>query len=235
MTVIAVLKHPTDGIWLASDGRAGGANDAIPCATPKLGNFEGFSFGYCGSYRFGQMLLYAFRPPKHPKNIDTDDYMFCTWLEALREYMAEYGIVRTTDGVEHTDGADCIIVYRDQIYILQEDFSLLRSEEPYAAVGAGAAYAVGAMNALSLDSLGKVEMGGAFIVDTAVRVAINHCPGCGLPIHLMKHDPDSAPRRKPRVKKSTSQVELKLEVDRGTPGDASSPVQNPQRKRRRFV
>lgn len=201
MTVIAVLKHPTEGIWLGSDSRAAGKDDAMPCATPKLGSFDGFSFGYCGSFRFGQVLLHAFRPPKHPKNVDTDDYMFTLWLESLREYMSEYGIVKSENGIESADDADCIIVYRDEVYLLQSDLSLLKPIEPYAAIGSGASYAIGALFALA-----GTEMPAQTRVEVAVECACLHCPQCGFPFRTLKHDPDSTPRQQPKPRKKKNGI-----------------------------
>jgi ATP-dependent protease HslVU (ClpYQ) peptidase subunit len=199
MTIVVAYKAPSGEIWLAADSRVSGGNDALSCRTPKICSFDGFSVGYTGSCRFGQVLLYAFRPPKHPKNIDTDEYMFTLWGESLKEYLEQYGVMATTESVDTIGGnGDAIIVYRDQLYVLQDDFSFLKPEEHFVAGGSGTSYALGVMSALSHPSLASLDLSPEFIVEQAVACAIGYCPTCGGNILKFKHDPQSNSRKIPR-------------------------------------
>jgi hypothetical protein len=219
MTVIAAYKHDNGEIWFAADSRAAGQNDAINCSIPKIGAFDGFTFGYAGSYRFGQILLYAFRPPKHPVNVATDDYMFTLWIEALREYLDTYGMASTTNGVESIGGdGDCLIAYRNEFYMLQTDLSLLKPTNPFCACGSGSAYAISVLWALHGLMRDPEDM-----VKLAVTCAIEHVPTCGGTILTLKHDPESTPRPKrkaPNVRKAvpskTAQAPSPGDLDKGT-------------------
>jgi ATP-dependent protease HslVU (ClpYQ) peptidase subunit len=202
MTCIVAFRDKTTGdIWFASESRASSPEHAITCATPKVGNFEGFTIGYAGSYRLGQMVLHSFTPPKHAPNIDVDDYMFTIWVESLKAHMEEYGIIKTENGVEGTDEAEIIIAYRGNIYCLLPDFALLKPLENFLVIGSGAPYATGVVWALENSSKHAPEE----IVYLAVECAIQHSPGCGAPIYVFKHDPNSKAKpakRKPREKKA---------------------------------
>lgn len=194
MTIVAAYKGP-DGIYLGGDSLASDSSDSIYTSEPKVFSFKGFCIGYAGSFRFGQILGHCFLPPEHDPSLDDSTYMFVVWIEALRDTLSNFGHLKCEDGVDSiaSEGA-AIVVYRDSIYYVQEDLSLLKSASPYAAIGSGMSYALGAMNALE-DS----KLPGEDILRKSIEIAIKFSPRCGGDITILKHDPSSeAPPKKPR-------------------------------------
>ena len=203
MTVIAAYKTPENDIYIAGDALAADPNDTIFTADPKVFGFNGFTFGYAGSFRFGQILNHCFLPPAHNPALDDSTYMFSVWLEALRETLDSYGLLKSENGVE-TIGEDgsALVAYRSNIYYVEQDLSVLKVATPYASIGSGCGYAIGAMYALQGLLLFDA------IVEKAIEVAGLHVPNCGGKTTVVKHDPstelvwvEARQKRKPRAPK----------------------------------
>ena len=185
MTVIAAYNDG-NAIYMASDSLASDPNDSIVVVDPKVFTFNGFTFGYAGSFRFGQILNHTFLPPPHNPALDDSTYMFSVFLEALRDTLDSYGLLLNANGVEGIgEAGSALVAYRNNIYYVEPDLSILKVASPYASIGSGCAYAIGAMYALE-GTLPPEE-----IVTKAVEVAIKHVPNCGGNINIIQHDPDS--------------------------------------------
>ena len=198
MTIIAVFKGP-DGIFIGGDSMAADPDDTVYIADAKVFEFNGFTIGYAGSFRFGQVLQNTFHPPPHNPKLDDTTYMFSIWLETLRETLDSYGMLKTENGID-TIGEDgsALVVYRDNIYYIQEDLSVLRSGTPFAAIGVGMSYAIGALSALQDQGLP-----GELTLQKALDAAIKFSPRCGGQTTIIKHDPTTEVKyRKPRETKT---------------------------------
>jgi ATP-dependent protease HslVU (ClpYQ) peptidase subunit len=184
MTIIAAYKGP-DGIYLGGDSMAADANDVVYLTSPKVFRLPGFTVGFAGSFRFGQILEHCFDPPEHPYNMDDFTYMFAGWTEKLRETLANYGLLKSENGVDSIgeDGA-ALLIYNEGIYQIQEDLSILKISSNYASIGVGMNYALGVMHALDGSGLTGEE-----IVKRALDIAIYHCPRCGGDTTILKHEP----------------------------------------------
>lgn len=199
MTIIAAFKGP-DGLFIGGDSLAADSNASVYMEDQKVFGFNGFSFGYAGSFRFGQVLNHCFCPPPHDPRLDDQTYMVSVWVENLRETLQTYGVLKSESGVDEIgDGGLGLIIYRDQIYMLQGDLSIIRLATPYGAIGVGESFAVGAMYAL-MDS----ELGAKDILEKGLQAAVRHCPRCGDPITIIKHDPTTELKWITRRRKKTS-------------------------------
>jgi len=211
MTIIAAYRGP-DGVYMAGDSMAADANDTIYVCDPKVFAFSGFTIGYAGSFRLGQILNHCFNPPPHNPILDDSTYMFSVWLENLRETLDSYGLLKTENGVDGVgEDGSALVAYRDNLYHIQEDLSILKVSQPFSAIGVGMSYAIGAMHALH----GTPGMSSEDILSKAMSAAVNHCPRCGGTITMIKHEPSaevrwrrprSANKKKPKIVESAKKI-----------------------------
>ena len=97
-----------------------------------------FIIGYTSSFRMGQILEWNWNQPLRQEGICDREYMQLNVVESLRETFAAFGY-GVKGGLEDI-GGNFLIGYKDKLYEMQNNFSLL-SIEDYAAVGSGSYHA----------------------------------------------------------------------------------------------
>ncbi len=141
MTCIVGMEHK-GVVYLGGDSAATSGWDTRIQAAPKVFKLGEFVMGYTTSFRMGQLLQYEFAPPEN----DCDDdmaYMVTRFVPALRECLKGGGFTKIQDSRE--DGGTFLVGYRGALYEVTDEFSVLRSQDGYEAVGCGARYALAAM------------------------------------------------------------------------------------------
>lgn len=103
-----------------------------------------FLFGFCGSWRMGQLLRYAFTPPKQPRRQDTYRYMVTTFVDAVRDCLKKGGHARKEHDEEAFAGL-FMVGYRGRIFTIDSDYQVCESVDGFAAIGVGAPIACGAL------------------------------------------------------------------------------------------
>lgn len=110
---------------------------------PKVFKRNDMIFGYTHTFRFGQLIEYFLKIPKHDK-CDTDmEYLITKLIPAIRECLNDNGAGNKKDEIE--SGGCCLVGYKGILYTLQNDYSILRSASGFAAVGCGDLPALAAM------------------------------------------------------------------------------------------
>lgn len=113
---------------------------------PKVFRNGDFLFGFTSSFRMGQLLQYSFKPPARGK-LDVDTYMRTKWIDALRKCLKDGGYARVID---NEDSAGTFLVgYKGRLFVVDSDFQVGESVDPYFACGCGRDVALGAMYAAS--------------------------------------------------------------------------------------
>ncbi len=102
-----------------------------------------FLMGFTSSWRMGQLLRYAFRPPLHDPELDDFAYLVTVFVNAVRDCLKGGGYARRVN--EEESAGQFIIGYRGRIYCVDSDYQIGQPVDPWAAVGCGAAYALGAL------------------------------------------------------------------------------------------
>lgn len=105
--------------------------------------------GYAGSFRFGQLLQYAFIPPPYRDVQDVMEFMCVDFVESMRIVMKSHGMARVSDNVESIR-ADALIGYRGVLYEMDSDFQI--RPRKIAAIGSGYIAAMGVLNHLMRNS-----------------------------------------------------------------------------------
>ena len=178
MTCIAAIKHD-DIIVMGADTVASDEHGMYSRSTPKIFRNRPFLIGSAGSARIGQLLQYSLLVPAQAIDQDDMDYMVNTFAESFRQVLLARGAMYKTDEVEFYHG-ETMVVYNNEIYIVDGALHVMHLAYPYASVGSGAQVACGALHALmSIVKSGKLAPKDA--IGQALAAAEEHAVGVRRP------------------------------------------------------
>lgn len=143
MTCIAGLVEG-GRVWIGGDsaGICGWRLDVR--ADPKVFRVGQFVMGFTDSFRMGQLLAHAFKPPALPKRKrDVDRYMTLDFMDAARALFKEKGFATVKDGQE--GGGSFMVGVSGRLYVVERDFQAGRVVGSLDAIGCGADLALGAL------------------------------------------------------------------------------------------
>jgi len=155
MTCIVALRND-DHIYMGSDS-AGVCDEDMTIVTRldkkvftrSFGEAdEQMIFGFCGSFRIGQLLRYTFIIPIHHKQKSDVEYIVTDFVSHFKNMLKSNGALSIDKDTqtEEQDGS-LLIGYRDQLFLIEEDFQVGLPAENYSSVGMGSQVAQGAMYA----------------------------------------------------------------------------------------
>ena len=133
-------------------------------------------FGYCGSFRMGQLLQYELKLPEVTIRPDkAPEFIATRFVAAVRECFRAGGFERTRDA--EAFGGTFLVGVLGALYWVQEDYWAGAFVDPYAACGCGSDIALGAMHS-QLGMLGGVEqMTPQQVIANALEAAQRHSAG----------------------------------------------------------
>jgi len=130
--------------------------------------------GYTTSFRMGQILEYHFDVPKlNPETISNNmEYMVKSFVPALYELFDDNLYIRKSDASE-ISGGEFIVAFENNIFTISYDFSVMEFKGPFACVGCGQSYALGALYVASehMSTKSINVSNGENIVRAAVKAA----------------------------------------------------------------
>lgn len=135
------------GVILGGDSLGSAGLDCEVRNDPKVGRVGDYVFGYCGSYRMGQVLLYDFDPPEPSRRTAPEVFRFLVseFIPTLREAMAIAGVTKVENSVEELDCASFLVGIYGNLFYVDQDYQVGWPSTNYWAVGSGAPYAIGSM------------------------------------------------------------------------------------------
>ncbi len=176
MTAIAGLVH--DGRVLIGADSGGVAGWTLNVRKDsKVFTNGAYVMGFTTSFRMGQLLRWAFKPPAPGKG-SLERFMCTTWVDTARKALEDGGWAKQESGREL--GGVLLIGVRGRLFRVDEDWQVGEHEEGYAAVGSGEQVSLGALSAtehLGLDPEKRVL--------AALEAAERHNIGCRGPFHLV--------------------------------------------------
>lgn len=147
MTCIVGIER--DGVVIIGGDSAGTAGHIQrERADEKVFVLEDFAFGFCGSYRTGQLLRHALTVPAYDPRTDPERYLCGPFIDAVRQTLTDHGAMRTNHGVQELDGP-FLVGWRGRLYAVDGDFQVARMADPYAVTGSGWQLALGALAAMN--------------------------------------------------------------------------------------
>lgn len=177
MTCIVGLEH--DGkVYIGCDSAQSDGHFISAIDSPKIFTTGELTFGYTTSFRFADILQYSLTLPARAENVvDDKQYIVATAIPAIREALQKGGY--TTIDNNHETGGTALIAYKNKLYTLQDDFSIVRDTDGYATCGSGGRFAIG-----SLATTQDMKLPPKQRVILAVKAAIKHCATVQGPIEV---------------------------------------------------
>jgi hypothetical protein len=176
VTAVVGLETP-EGAWLGCDSFLGDDVAADALARPKLFRRPGLVFGWAGSVTAAQAVEHMPRFRARRRGEDPESYLVAVVVPRVRAALAPLGYPSTgRDAV--ASPADFLVAVGGRLWTLQDDLSAVRSAMGFAAIGAGAPYALGALAATDGAPAARVRR--------ALEVATRLCAQVRAPYHFVR-------------------------------------------------
>lgn len=170
-----------DGIYLGADGQATDGWQRIEMVAPKVFRCPPLVIGCVGTMRLIQILSTFLVLPKSDGH-DPLDFLVRHFVPAVQGILREHDCLQVKDGSAEIAGeCECLIAAGNGLFRLSTDFQVIEREGGYDAIGSGAEYALGALEALR-----SHDLPGSSVVEAAVKAAIAFHMGCGGRITVLK-------------------------------------------------
>ena len=145
MTCIVGLVDRDGGIWMGGDSAV--IDDetwAVRTARdPKVRRIGTMLVGASGELRSAQVVLRGLRPPKRSVAVGTMGYaMACA--DSIRRLLIDRGAGQKAKEQDKSESR-FLLGFDGHLFVVEEDYDVHELAEPYAAIGAGADLALGAM------------------------------------------------------------------------------------------
>ena len=143
MTCIAAVVH-NNMVYMGADSAGVAGFSLVVREDQKVFTNGEFIIGFTSSFRMGQLLRYAFKPPEYRADKkELHEYMVTDFIDAVRTCLKDGGYAQIDKG-EETGG--CFLVgVRGRLFEIEPDFQVGELACHYDAVGCGYHLALGAL------------------------------------------------------------------------------------------
>lgn len=182
MTCIVGIRHEA-GVTIGGDSVAADGYDLQLRADDKVfsrvdENGLEWVFGFSGSFRMGQLLRYKLELPEVPFREERAlEFMATRFADAVRTCFKDGGFL--SKDAEREFGGDFLIGVRGLLFYADPDFHFGTPVDRYAAIGAGAQAALGALYITRTCETRPETQGpqvhAEIAADLALRAAERHC------------------------------------------------------------
>lgn len=144
-----------------------------------------FIFGFCGSFRLGNILRYSFLPPEltDKDHLDIIRYMNTKFIDEVRNILKIKGHT-TIDSNNESIYGDFLVGYKNRLFTIASDFQVGEASTGYDAIGCGASYALASI--ATLNKMGS-ELPAKDRVELALNVAGQFSCGVRGPFTILKN------------------------------------------------
>lgn len=185
MTCAVAVRDPKRGCVVVGADSCGGRSDGDwtvhTLRNQKVFRNGPFVIGYTSSFRMGQLLQHSFKAPVPPKRGDLLGFMVRDFVEAARAVLKQGGYTRIENNAEEAGEFVCAIGRR--IFVIESNLQIIESTEPFAAVGCGSSFALGALRALPQTTPAKSRC------LAALKVGERSSGGVVRPFHFVSTEP----------------------------------------------
>jgi len=144
MTCVAAVVH-NNVVYMGADSAGVAGLDLTVRADQKVFTNGDFLIGFTSSFRMGQLLRYAFDPPKYREDEkDLYKYMVTDFVNAVRTCLKGGGYAQADKGEEI--GGCFLVGVRGRLFQIESDYQVGESVQPYSAIGCGEDYALGVLS-----------------------------------------------------------------------------------------
>lgn len=178
--VVAVVS---DGrVVMGADSAGVSGYDLRVRTDHKVFNNGPYVLGFTTSFRMGQLLRYAFKPPIPAAGADVAAFMATTFVNQVRLCLKEGGYAAKHD--ERESAGTFLVGFCGRIFKIVDDYQVGESDDGFDACGCGESYALGALSALFRYGMHPREC-----IIRALGVAESFSAGVRGPYHLVEEAP----------------------------------------------
>lgn len=181
--VVGMLDKENKTVYLGGDSL--GSNGYIKTIYKQRKVFHSkdtndLIIGICGSFNF-QGLEYEklLDETKLLKGEIDREYLITKFIPNLRRIISSYNCNESKSGIDSMEGV-LLFGYRDNLFMIQSDYSLVESTDDYLAIGSGMDYALGSL-ATTYDN----EMPIIDKIHMALKSATKHVVGVEPPFYII--------------------------------------------------
>lgn len=176
MTCIIAVERGDGTAVVGTDSFIGSHLQRFVIDRPKWHDSGCVRMLFAGSLRVPQALASAIEfPDVQPESVSE---MLHESVQSIRKVLEESGATsRNEDG--DTQSSEIIFVCKGLVYMMQSDFSVMRTASGYTAGGCGSDFALGALHVMS--QARRSSVGG---VTSALQATAVHCPQVCAPFHV---------------------------------------------------
>lgn len=171
MTCIVGIAHEGK-VYIGGDSMGSTTTRQVIRKDEKVFQIEDMLFGFCASYRVGQLVRYFFKKPAHSHKVGMEQYMHQLVVPEIRRILDEHGSQHKKDDVEQSLGT-FLIGYRGRLFEMDYDYQIGEPAAGYEAIGSGASVAIGSLYSTTGDPEKRIV--------TALEAAALHARGVGAP------------------------------------------------------
>lgn len=181
MTCIVAIEHEGT-VHLGSDSFLGGAFTRDQLDRPKFfTKGPRFVIGFAGGLRGAQIVEHDLSFRKRRKGEDEESYLVTEVAHKLQTNFKKVGAAILDEGHVESHDADFLVCINGKVFVIQDDYSVIRSRHGFAAIGAGQDFALGVLGCLNsiesaLDPQAKIKL--------ALTVAAEFSPQVCGPFHI---------------------------------------------------
>ena len=151
MTVIVAVVSDDGEIVVGADSASTDDVGTLTLrADGKLFHKHGYTIGFCGSYRVGQLVKHEMHLPSFDHDMtytQAERFMVREFVPCLRKLLSKNGCMNTT-GVDTMEGSSSLLVgFNGYLFVIADDFQVEVTCDDYAAIGSGAQVALGSLHA----------------------------------------------------------------------------------------
>lgn len=140
------MDEKTNKMYMGGDSAGVWEHISYTRKDPKVFKKDDMLFGYCGSFRMGQLIRYKFVIPPKDLAIDDYEYLCTTFMDDLMKCLRDNRYATLENNV--LEGGTFLIGYNGVIYKVEDDFQVAIATESYQVCGCGEEFAWGALYTL---------------------------------------------------------------------------------------
>ncbi len=151
MTVIVAVVSDEGEIIFGADSAATDSSGSMALrGDAKIFQRDGYTIGFCGSYRVGQLVKHEMRLPTIDHEMtaaQAERFMVREFVPRVRKLLSKNGCMNTTGIDTLDDGTSFLVGFDGYLFVIADDLQVEISQDDYASIGSGAQIALGSLHA----------------------------------------------------------------------------------------
>jgi len=178
MTCIVGIEHEGK-VYMGADSIGVDGWQRTVMDFPKVFHVRDLLIGCAGSIRALQLLRYNLDVRARNDSEDDMEYMVTGVADTARRLFKDSGWSHIENNKE--SGANFLVGYRGRLYAVEDEFSVVRMQQPYWALGVGKVYALAAILTLRSE---RDDLTPEHQINRALKVASELSIGVHPPFHI---------------------------------------------------